>query len=132
MKRDGLILAGGILAILRGAFGTISAVLLIPSLGAVEQAVPGLALLVVFELLVSIGVLIIGVFAVMKSNSTRHAMTISYLGLAISGAGIVDLLWVLAVAGPSAVGSAIGSLFALLLIGGLLRWGGLRLQRAAT
>lgn len=132
MKRDGLILAGGILAILRGVFGTFSALALVPSLGAIEQAVPGLALLVMFELLVSIAVLAIGIFAVVKANETSQGKNISNLGLAIIGAGIVDLLWGLAVLGPSGIAGGIGSLFALLLIGGLLRYGGIRLQRAAN
>ncbi len=130
MKRNGLILAGGIIAIIRGSLGTLAGFAGLSTIGEIERFAPGYGLIFAFEMGVSIAVLIAGIYAVTKANDPQSAGTIRGWGIAIIVAGIIDFLWGIAVFGGTAevIASGLGSIFALMLIGSLLMAGARRLQ----
>lgn len=129
MKRNGLILAGGIIAILRGLFGTLTGLGGFSIVAEVEQVAPGYGLIYTFEVLVSLAVLAIGIFAVVKANDPQSAPLIRILGYAIIAAGFIDFIWATILFGASAavIASGLGAIAALVLIGSLLVVGSGRL-----
>lgn len=130
MKRNGLILAGGIIAIIRGALGSLTALGGFASIELIEEVAPGYAVIFVFESFLSVGILILGIYAVAKANDPGAARTIRGGAFAVIAAGIVDFVWAAALFGGSAevIAGGLGSVVALLLIGGLLAAGASRLQ----
>ncbi len=129
MKRNGLILAGGIIAILRGVFGTLTGLGGFSLVAEVEQIAPGYGLIYTYEVFVSVAVLAIGVFAVVKANDPQSAGIIRVLGYAVIAAGIIDFIWATILFGASAavIASGLGAIAALVLIGSLLVAGAGRL-----
>ncbi|MEO8528579.1 MAG: hypothetical protein ABI435_05835 [Pseudolysinimonas sp.] len=134
MKRNGLIIAGGVIAILRGIFGTLVGLGNLPSVNQLNLLVPGYTPVFYYELLLSIAVLIIGIYSLVKAIDPGSAGTIRILGIVIIAAGVVDGVWALALLGGSAtaIPSALGSVAALALIGGLLLAGATRLGKVTT
>jgi hypothetical protein len=129
VKRNGLILAGGIIAILRGVFGTLTGLGGFSLVAEVEQIAPGYGLIYTYEVFVSVAVLAIGVFAVVKANDPQSAGIIRVLGYAVIAAGIIDFIWATVLFGVSAavIASGLGAIAALVLIGSLLVVGSGRL-----
>jgi len=129
VKRNGLILAGGIIAILRGVFGTLTGLGGFALVGEVEQIAPGYSLIYTYEVLVSVVVLAIGVYAVVKANDPASAGIIRILGYVVIAAGIIDFIWATVLFGVSAavIASGLGAIAALVLIGSLLIAGAGRL-----
>lgn len=130
MKRNGLILAGGIIAIVRGALGSLTALGGLTSIDLIEEVAPGYGVIFAFETFLSVGILVLGIYAVAKANDPGAARTIRGGGIAIIVAGLVDFVWAAALFGGSAevIAGGLGSVVALLLIGGLLAAGAARLQ----
>ena len=122
MKRSGLVLAGGIIGIIRGALGTFVGIANLAILGTIEAVIPGAGAVLVFEFLLSIAILIVSIWAIVKANDAGAASAIKGWGIVFIAAGVVDLVWTVGLMGsaPEVIGSAIGSLTALTLIGGLL------------
>lgn len=132
MQRSGLVIAGGILGILRGAFGGLTGISVIGDYAAFDAIIPGASGVLGFELLVSVLALAGGIWALVVSGNASKAGAITALGWVILSCGLVDLIWATALMGSSALASAAGSLFALALIGALLIAGGRSLQKRAA
>lgn len=134
MRRNGWIVTGGVLGVLRGSFGAFSGVLQLPAVEQVESIVPGYSAIFVFELLLSFVILLIAVFAIVKANDPSSARLISASGFVIVGAGLVDAVWSVALFSgiTGAASSAFGSAFALGVIGALLIIGARRLRAAGA
>lgn len=134
MPRDGLILAGGILGVLRGAFGSFIGLANTGTVTDLNQLLPGYSQIFFFELALSVVILIVAIYALVKANDPHSGGTIRGWGIVIIVAGVVDMWWSLALLGgtSTAVGAAFGSVIALGLIGGLLAGGGSRLARRAS
>lgn len=124
MKRNGLVLAGGIIGILRGAFGIFTGVTLFPSLGEFDAVIPGIQALILFEFALAAVILIVSIWAIVKANDPTSGSAIRGWGIAIALAGVVDLIWGMTLMGPQGAASGVGSLIALALIGILLAAGG--------
>ncbi|WP_166865690.1 hypothetical protein [Salinibacterium sp. ZJ70] len=119
MKRSGLLVAGGILAILRGAFGTFSGVGMTGDYAALDAVVPGISAVLAFELIASIALVVLGIWALSLTPDPSKAGQITGWGWVIIAAGVVDMVWATAILGGAASPAAIGSLLAFGLIGGL-------------
>jgi hypothetical protein len=134
MRRDGLIVAGGILGVLRGAFGLFAGLSNTATLSQISQIIPGYTQIFYYELAVSLVILIVAIYALVKANDRHSAGTIRGLGIAIIVAGVVDAFWSIALLGgsPTVFGAAFGSVAALSLIGGLLAAGGTRLLKTES
>ena len=128
-RRNGLVLAGGIIGVIRGLFGTIVGLTTVPALELVEPMIPGISALIGFEIVLSIAILAIGIFAIVSANKPSRARGILICGIAIIAAGVIDLIWGIALMGgaPETIGSSLGSVVALSLIGALLGSGARRL-----
>jgi hypothetical protein len=133
VKRNGIILAGGILGVLRGAFGAVFGLLGLATVAQIEQVLPGYTSIFVFELLLSLVVLAVGIYAIVKSNDPTTAGTVRVLGIAIIVGGVVDAVWgsALLQGTSSGTSSAFGSLVALAVIGVLLVLGAQHWRRNA-
>ncbi len=133
MKRNGIILAGGILGALRGAFGAVFGLLGFATVAQIEQVLPGYTSIFVFELLLSLVVLAVGIYAIVKSNDPTTAGTVRVLGIAIIVGGVVDAVWGSALLKGTSGGtsSVFGALAALVIIGVILIIGAQRWRRDA-
>lgn len=134
MKRDGLIIAGGVIAILRGLLGVFVWLANLGFMSAAENLIPGISLLLNFELVLALAILAIGIFAIVRSNAPASAGVIRNAGIVIIVAGVVDAVWAIALSGADSTSlpSAFGSILALALIGALLIAGAGRLSRAQS
>lgn len=134
MGRNGLVVAAGVIAIVRGVLGIVIGLVNFSTVNQINDFVPGYTQIFFFELVLSVAILIIGIYAIVKANDPGAAATIRTLGIVIVAAGVVDAVWTLALAGwtPGAIGGALGSLAALALIGGLFIAGARRLGATAT
>jgi hypothetical protein len=119
------VLVGGIIGVLRGAFGTISGLLGLAAIGQVEQVLPGYTQIFVFEMMLSLVVLGAGIYAIVKSKDPTTAGTVHLLGVAIVVGGVIDAVWGYALLQGTPIGtsSVFGSLGALVFIGCLLIFG---------
>lgn len=126
-------LVGGILGVLRGVFGTFIDVVGLSVVGLAEERTPGWTALYAFEFAVSLAVLGIGIYAIVKSNVPTASGIILTLGIAIVAAGVVITAWGYAVlqGTPDAV-AALGALWSLAVIGGLLIFGAVQWRRRAV
>lgn len=131
MKRNGLILAGGILGVLRGGFGTIVGLLGLGVVGELEATIPGYTGVFVFDVVLSAIMLGIGIFAIVKSGDPMTEGVFRWSGLAIVLGGIVSGVWSfdLLKGTPEGVGSVFGSIWVLGGTGLLLLFGAARWQR---
>lgn len=122
MKRNGLLIAGGVVGIIRGCLGIFGGLASLSMLDVYDEFVPGLGTLVIVEFLLAIVILIVAIWVLSKSNDPASAPTIEGWGVAIIAAGVVDLIWGMSLlgSGPDTLAAAMGSLVALGLIGGLL------------
>lgn len=134
MSRNGVIVAGGILGVLRGTFGGFIGLGGVATVNEIDRIIPGYSGIFWFELLLSIGILIVAIYALVKAKDPSAAGDIKGWGIAIIIAGVVDLVWALALVGgaPESVGAALGSLAALALIGGLLAAGATSLGKTES
>ena len=131
MKRNGLILAGGILGVLRGGFGTIVGLFGLGVVGDLEATIPRYTGVFVFDLVLSAIVLVIGIFAIIKSGDPATEGMFRWIGLAIVLGGMVSGLWSfdLLKGTPEGVASVLGSIWVLGLTGLLLLFGAARWRR---
>lgn len=130
MKRNGLVLAGGIIATIRGVLGAVLGVGTLSTLSVGESLFPGYSAVIVFEFLVSLALIAVGIFAIVKSADRTAGPIIRVVGIVVLAIAVIDLIWAIAVLGANAYSSGIGSLLVLGLIGALLTVGGARLARA--
>ena len=133
MTRNGLLLAAGIIGIIRGLLGTFGGFGNLRVLDAYNDLVPGIGAPLVFELVLSVAILIASVWVIVKANDRRSASMIKAWGVLVIVAGVVDMVWTLALLGstPAALGSSFGSVVALTLIGVLLIAGANSLSKQA-
>jgi hypothetical protein len=133
VKRNGFVLAGGIIGVLRGAFGTVLGLLGLAALGQIEQVLPGYTPIFVFELVLSLVVLGAGIYAIVKSKDPTTAGIIRLLGVAIVVGGVIDAVWGFAFlqGTPNATSSVFGALWGLIVVGGLLILGAQQWRRNA-
>lgn len=132
MKRDGLVLAGGIIATIRGVVGTLLGFSTLGTLGVGESLFPGYTAVIVFEFLISLALIAVGILAILKSADPAFGGVIRAIGIGIIALAVIDIVWAIVVLGGNAVASGFGSLVVLGLIGGLLLAGGTRLARSAS
>lgn len=134
MRRNGWILAGGIIGVLRGVLGTLSGIATLNAGAQLDGLVPGYSAILVYELLMSVFVLAVSIFALVTGGDPSRSGQIRLGGFAIIIAGGIDAIWALIllrdVAGVG--GTAVGTLLALGLIGTLLVIGAGRLGRASA
>lgn len=133
MKRSGLLLAAGIIGIVRGTLGFFAGLRLLPSIDLLDVLIPGIRAILYFELLLSIAILIVSIWVIVNANIPSSASAIKTWGGVIIAAGVVDLVWTISVVGNGGeiMASALGSLAALGLIGGLMVAGGDSLEKRA-
>lgn len=123
-------LVGGILGVLRGVFGTFIDVVGLSVVGLAEERTPGWTALYAFEFAVSVGVLGIGIYAIVKSSDSAAAGIILVLGIAIVAAGVIVTVWGYAVLqGTSDAVAALGAFWSLGIVGGLLIFGAVQWRR---
>jgi len=132
MKRDGLVLAGGIIAAIRGVVGTQFGFSTLGTLGVGESLFPGYTAVIVFEFLISLALIAIGILAIVKSNDPAFGAVIRGIGIGIIAVAVIDIIWAIVVLGSAAASSGVGSLVVLGLIGSLLLAGGTRLARGVV
>jgi hypothetical protein len=130
MKRNGLVLAGGIIATIRGVLGALLGVGTLGTLSAGESLFPGYSAVIVFEFLVSLALIAVGIFAIVKSADRTAGPIIRVVGIVVIAIAVIDAIWAIVVLGPAAYASSAGSVVVLGLIGALLAAGGARLARA--
>lgn len=130
MKRNGLVLAGGIIATIRGVLGAVLGAGTLTTLSVGESLFPGYSAVIVFEILVSLALIAVGIFAIVKSADRTAGPIIRAVGLAVIAVAVIDLVWAIVVLGSAAYSSGAGSLVVLGAIGALLTAGGTRLARA--
>lgn len=130
MRRNGWIVTGGIIGVLRGASGALVGFIAVESIA----DFPGYALLLIFELLLSLMILAISIFALVKANDPSRSGQIRFGGGAIAAGGGVDAVLTLLLLGNVAgvAASALGTLVALGIIGALLVIGAGKLGAAAA
>ena len=128
MRRNGVLVTGGIIGILRGISGAVLGVLAVSSIAALPTAAP----LVIFELLLAFMILAISIFALVTGNDPSRSGQIRLGGLVIAGGGGVDAVLILLLfrGVDSVAASALGALFAPAIIGALLVIGAGRLGAA--
>lgn len=123
-------LVGGILGVLRGVFGTFIDVVGLSVVGLAEERTPGWTALYAFEFAVSLAVLGIGIYAIVKSSDPKVSTIILSLGIAIVAAGVSVTAWGYAVLqGTSDAVAALGALWSLGVVGGLLIFGAVQWRR---
>ena len=132
MKRSGLVVAGGVLGVLRGIIGLVVTSASIGSLPALEPYAPGIGAIVTYELLLAAVILVVAIWALVRSNRPESGAAITAWGIVIIIAGVVDLIWGIVVLGSNAYASGVGSVVALALIGGLFLAGGRALRAQAA
>ncbi len=131
MAGRGLVIAGGVVAIVRGVLQAISA---IPVLGeqGLDAIVPGLTGLIWFEAIMAVLLIVIGALALVRSSSPRSGGEVRNLGIVAGLLGIANAAWAWAVFGAAGLSAAItpalGTLAVCLLVAGLLIAGGLSLR----
>ncbi|MBX3103942.1 MAG: hypothetical protein KF867_03110 [Cryobacterium sp.] len=118
MPGKGLIIAGAILAIVRGAIQFVVAGLNVRSLSLLETIFPGISVGIWFELIMAIALIAGGVVCLFKSTSFASRPNIRIFGIAVIVLGIVDLVFTGVL--TSSIASGIGSFLLCLLIGLLL------------
>lgn len=129
MKRDGFALAGGIVAVARGVLGTVLGISALGTLQLGESLFPGYSAVIIFEFALSILLIPIGIFVILKSADRAAGTLIRALGFVVIAAAVIDIVWAIIVLGGNAVSSGFGSLVVLGVIGSLLVTGGTRLAR---
>ena len=123
-------LVGGILGVLRGVFGTFIDLVGLSVVGIAEERTPGWTALFAFEFAVSLAVLGIGIYAIVKSSDPKVAGIILSLGIALVAAGVIVAAWGYAVLqGTSDAVAALTALWPLGLVGGLLIYGAVQWRR---
>lgn len=134
MRRNGWILAGGIIGVLRGSLGTLSGLITLGSAAQLESLVPGYSALLVYELLMSLLILAISIFAIVTGGDPSRSGQIRIGGFAIIAAGSIDGVWGLILLRDvdNIAASVLGTMLALVIIGTLLVIGAGRLGRAAA
>jgi len=133
VSRNALLIVGGILGILRGILGAFSGIGSLSTVSMIESIIPGYTPVFVYEFVLSFVVLGAAIFVLVKSNDPGSAGAIRGWGIAIIIAGVIDLVWTLALVGgaPEGIAAGLGSLGALALIGGLFVGGASRLSKAS-
>ena len=133
MTRNGLLIAAGIIGIIRGLLGTFIGLSNLSVLDAYNELVPGIGAPLVFELVLSVAILLASIWVIVKANDHRSASMIKAWGVLVIVAGVIDMVWTIALLGtaPGALGSSFGSVVALTLIGVLLIAGANGLSRRA-
>lgn len=131
MERDGLVIAAGVLGILRGGVGVISGLPALQLATGLDRLLPGAAPLIYFEVLTSVVVLTVSIWALVKANDPHAGQLIVNWGWIFVVAGLID--WI---AGASVMkgqdgGAAFGGFLGLALVGGFLIAGGDRLRKRA-
>lgn len=130
MKRNGIVLVGGILGVLRGVFGTFIDLVGLSVVRLAEERTPGWTGLYAFEFAVSLAVLGIGIYAIVKSGDSTAGGVILVLGIAIVAAGVIVTAWGFAVLqGTSDAIAALGAFWSLGVVGGLLIFGAVQWRR---
>lgn len=134
MRRNGWILTGGIIGVLRGSLGTLSGIATLGSAEQLDSIVPGYSAILVYELLMSILILAISIFAIVTGGDPSRSGQIRIGGFAIIAAGGIDGIWglILLQGVDGIAGSVLGTVLALAIIGTLLVIGAGRLGRAAA
>jgi hypothetical protein len=132
MNRDALVLAGGIIATIRGVVGVLLGITTFGTLEIGESLFPGYTAVIVFEFLISLALIAIGILAIVKSADPAFGGMIRAIGIGIMAVAVIDVVWAIVVLGGAAVASGVGSLVVLGLIGSLLLAGGTRLAHAAA
>lgn len=132
MKRNGLLVAAGIIGIVRGALGLFGGIGSLALLERYDRLIPGAGAIMVFEVTMSLVILIVSIWALVKANDPVSASAIKAWGGLIIAAGVIDLFWSIALMGSQAMATAVGSVVALALIGGLLIAGATSLERRAA
>ncbi len=129
MKRNGLLLAGGIIGILKGTVGIIAGFINIRYVGQIAEIFPGYDGAYYFELFLSIAILAAGIWVVVKSNDPASAPAIRVAGIAFIVAGVIDFFWSIAIlrVGSMVISSALGAITAYAVIAMLLIVGSRRL-----
>lgn len=119
MKRNGFVLAGGIVGTIRGALGILLGFGSVTLLAELDAVIPGAGALIGFEFVLSIAVLAASIWAIVKSSDPAAAPAIKTVGVLVIVAGFVDLLWAVGILGlePQVLSSAFGSVTALSIIG---------------
>jgi hypothetical protein len=85
---------------------------------------------IVFEFLVSLALIGVGIFAIVKSADRTAGPLIRVIGIVILAIAVIDAIAAIVILGVASISSAIGSIVVLGLIGGLLFAGGARLAQA--
>jgi hypothetical protein len=132
MKRSGLVVAGGVLSVVRGVIGLFATGSSFAALPVLEPYAPGIGAIVSYEFVLAVVILVVGIWALVRSNRPESGSAITGWGLVIIISGVVDLVWGIAVLGNDALASGFGSVVALALIGGLLFAGGRSLRTQAA
>ncbi len=131
MKRNGLVLAAGIIGIVRGTLGTFVNLGSLPNLKLLEDLFPGMSAMIVFAILLSVTILIVSIWVIVKANDPNSASAIKIWGGLIIAAGVGELVWGIALMGNGGevMAAGLGGLVGLGLIGGLLVAGGNSLKK---
>jgi hypothetical protein len=125
-----MVLAGGIVATIRGVLGTLLGIGTLGTLSIGESLFPGYSVVIVFEFLVSLALIGVGIFAIVKSADRTAGSLIRVIGIVILAIAVIDAIAAIVILGVASISSAIGSIVVLGLIGGLLFAGGTRLSQA--
>lgn len=129
MAGKGLIIAGGVIAVVRGGIQAITA---LPLLGnqKLEALLPGIGPIVIYEAVMAVVLIVGGIVALVKCGTPSAGGGIRGFGIAIIALGVVDLIWTMSVlGGPDGMASGLGSLAVCAVAGGLLIAGGAKLAR---
>jgi hypothetical protein len=131
LQRSGLVLAGGIIAVIRGLAGTVLTLTTLPTIEVVEPFSPGFGALIMFEVVVMIATFVMGIWAIVSSRKPTRAHAIKICGIVIIAVSAIDLVWGIALLGATAgtLGTGVGLVVAVGLIGGLLIAGSRRLAK---
>ncbi len=129
MKRNGLLVAGGIIGIFRGVIGTIAGFINARYVGQIAEFFPGYQGAFYFEMVLSIAILVGGIWVVIKSNDPARASAIRAAGIALLVAGVIDFFWSIGIlrVGTAVIASALGAILAYAVIAMLLIFGSRRL-----
>lgn len=133
MKGRTTVIVGSVLAMLRGAVGSVSGLLiLLNPEAATGDMLPGIQGVIAFEILMNSALLGIGIASVAVSGDSKMGQTIRALGIVVLVLTGIDAVVAVAVAGPAAGPSALGALAFGTFIGGSLAIGGHSLAQNAV
>lgn len=131
MSRNPLILAGGSLGAIRGGAGILFALVNLPSAGTVDSIAPGASTLIVLEILFSVGILAMSIWALVKANDPKAAILITVWAVVMVALAVIDAIAAQALFTntPLADSTSFASVSVPLLIGLLLFTGARQLGR---